>query len=279
MTMKIIVLSDIHANLEALKVVLARVEEIAPDVVVVGGDVVNRGSQPAEVLELILDKINNHGWLILKGNHEDYVTLASKGIDHLPDWEREVYAHTSWTARAIPQFLPVISNWPDSVEVKAPDGSHLTCFHASKKGNRVGLYTTMKDDELRDHTHGVSSAICVGHTHVPFIRTVHGTLLVNSGAVGMPFDGVPDASIALFEWSRTGWTAEIIRIPYDRNLTRKAFDDTGYIHEGGKMVQMIVRELETARPLLGSWHRRFEKEVSAGKIGLQESIDQMLAGL
>jgi len=275
--MKIAVLSDIHANLPALQTVLEHVESARPDVVVVGGDVINRGPQPRECLEIILGKIRNNHWRVLKGNHEDYVLKAAKGIQHLPEWEQQVCAHTVWTSRLIPEYLPEIARWPDHLEITVPDGSHLTCFHASKKGNRVGLYSVMTDNELMDHVSSVNSAMCVGHTHVPFTRFINGKLVVNTGAVGMPFDGNPRASYALLTWSVDGWTAEIIRLPYDRELTLKAMHDTGYISEGGLMVRLIVEELKRSSPWLGKWHVRYEESVANGLITLEDSIDAMLA--
>jgi len=274
--MRIAAISDIHANLPAFEAVLNHLDALAPDVVVVGGDVINRGAQPLEVLDSVLDRVRHHGWRILKGNHEDYVLKASRGTAHLAAWEREVCAHTLWTARRIADRLPEIAAWPDMLEVKAPDGSSLACYHASKTGNRAGLYRFMEDHEIESHLDSAGSAWCVGHTHVPFIRRVRDRLVVNAGAVGMPFDGIPDASMALVEWTPAGWEAEIIRIPYDRALTMEAFHRTGYIRDGGLMVRLIVHELETASPMLGKWHVRYEKSLASGAMTLAESVELML---
>ncbi len=175
--MKIAVLSDIHANLPAFQAVLSHLDSVEPHHVLVGGDIINRGPQPRECLELVVDRIKHQDWKVLKGNHEDYVLSASRGTDYLPKWEQQLCCHSAWTARAISEYLPVISSWPDSMELQMPDGSHLTCFHASKKGNRVGLYEFMQDHEILAHVHPVHSAICVGHTHVPFIRFIDGKLI------------------------------------------------------------------------------------------------------
>jgi len=275
--MKIAVLSDIHANLPALRAVLEHVDSLAPHVVIVGGDVINRGPQPQECLDLVLDRVQHHGWRILKGNHEDYVLQAARGLAHLNVWERAVCAHSAWTAETVRDALPLIRSWPDQVEVTAPDGSHLICFHASRKGNRVGLYEFMGEEELREHVTGPASAICVGHTHVPFVRYVDGTLLVNSGAVGMPFDGDPRASYAWIEWSPTGWRAENMRVPYDRDETRAAYRSTGYLENGGVMVKLMMRELDEAAPWLGKWHRDYEADVVAGRMTVEASVEAILA--
>ena len=274
--MKIAVISDIHANLPALQSVIAHLDGVRPDIVVVGGDIINRGPQPRECLEIILDNVRDAGWRLLKGNHEDYVLHAARGTRHLPSWEQALCAHSAWTAAKICDYLPLIASWPDFVEVPTPDGAHLTCFHASRKGNRVGLYEFMQDGELLEHITHAPSALCVGHTHIPFIRYVEGKLIVNAGAVGMPFDHNPDASYALIQWSPEGWSAENIRVPYDRTKTIASYRSTGYIEEGGPMVPLILVELQQAASRLGLWHRRYESLVASGKMTLQESINLML---
>lgn len=71
--MKIAVLADIHANLPAFETVIDHVGRWALDAVVVLGDVVNRGPRPADCPRLVLERQSSRGWLLLRGNHEDYV--------------------------------------------------------------------------------------------------------------------------------------------------------------------------------------------------------------
>ena len=274
--MKIAVLSDIHANLPAFEAVLAHLASVEPHHVLVGGDIINRGPHPRECLELVIERIEHHGWQVLKGNHEDYVLKAAQGTERLPEWERKLCRHSAWTADRLTGLLPLIAAWEDSIELPMPDGSHLTCFHASKKGNRVGLYEFMQDAEMLEHVHPAPSAMCVGHTHVPFVRFIEGKLIVNSGAVGMPFDRDPRASYALFEWSPEGWNAEIIRVPYDRELTEKAYIETGYLTDAGPMVPLIREELRHACSRLGIWHRTYESLVASGQMSIEDSVQAML---
>lgn len=274
--MRVAVLSDIHANLAALQAVLAHLDGLAPDAVMVGGDVVNRGPQPRECLELVLDRAGRDNWSIIKGNHEEYVLRAAEGMGGLAPWEAKIMAHSRWTAEKIPDLLDQIEAWPDHVTLHAPDRSQLGCYHASRKGNRAGLYESMEEDELVRHTHPAPPALCVGHTHIPFVREVRGKMLVNSGSVGMPFDGDPRAAYALLEWHPEGWTAEIMRVPYDRGVTERAYHEQGYIPDGGPLTILILEELLRARPLVGQWHRLYEKAVAAGKITVEDSVAEML---
>lgn len=274
--MRVIVLSDIHSNLAALRSVLLHIDSMAPDAVLVGGDVINRGPQPRECLEIILERMHHRGWRVIRGNHEDYVLHSARGIPNLKPWERKIIAHTDWTAQRLDGHLPSLAAWPAEMSLSAPDGSQLVCTHASRKGNRVGLYTAMNDAELIDHAHPEARALCVGHTHIPFIRNIGDRLIVNAGSVGMPFDGDHRSAYAALDWRAEGWSAEIIRVPYDRQSTERAYHETGYLTAGGPLVPLIHWEFKHARARLGQWHRSYEDDVAAGRIGLEESVQHML---
>ena len=62
-------LSDVHANLPALEVVLGDIRARRPDAVYVLGDIVNGCPWPGDVLDLIAAE----GWPMLLGNHDDAV--------------------------------------------------------------------------------------------------------------------------------------------------------------------------------------------------------------
>jgi predicted phosphodiesterase len=274
--MKIAVLSDIHANRPAFDAVLRHLEAEAPDLVMVGGDVVNRGPEPRACLETVLDRIRHHGWKVCRGNHEDYVLHAARGLQHAHDWQRAVCHHTLWTLERIDDLLPDFAAWPEHTEAELPDGSRLVVLHASTRGNRVGLYEFMEEDDLLDHVPPHHGALCAGHTHIPFVRRVREKLIVNCGAVGMPFDGDPRASYAVFQWAPEGWSAEIVRVPYDRDATITAYHREGYLAGGGPMVPLILQELQQSRSRLGPWHRHYEPRVATGELSLEASVAAML---
>src|SRR5271157_2669633 len=71
--MKILIVSDIHANLEALEAVLAE----AHDELWALGDLVNYGPNPCEVVDLI--RLNAS--LVVQGNH-DYAAGADRRCSH-----------------------------------------------------------------------------------------------------------------------------------------------------------------------------------------------------
>jgi predicted phosphodiesterase len=274
--MKIAILADIHSNWHALEAVVRHIEAIRPDRILLAGDVINRGPRPRECLEFVLDRIANHGWLVIRGNHEDYVLNAGNEAG-CPEWEKKLRAHVRWTRSKVADLLDTFAAWPEQLDLTGPDRGILRCVHASMHGNRVGLYEFMDDEERVTKTAPAVPVLCVGHTHVPFIRWVAGRLVVNAGAVGMPFDRDRRASYAILDWTESGWRPEIVRVPYDIEATEADYHNTGYLAEGGIMTPLIHREFQIAAPQLGYWHRNYERLVADGTLTLEASVAMMMA--
>ena len=275
--MLIVVVADIHANLAALDAVCEYIEQTRPDVVLVAGDIINRGPQPRACLERILEKEARAGWRVIRGNHEDYVLSEASPEPSRPHWLVEVCRHSAWTYHQVKDLLPRVKAWPDELSVEGPDGWPVKVMHASVKGNRVGIYPSMNNEELATLIRTDAAAFCVGHTHIPMVRHVGSTLTINAGAVGMPFDHDTRASLAQLTWRGNLWAGEIVRVAYDREATEQAYFNSGYVDHGGPMIPLILDELRHARPRLGLWHRTFERLVAEDHLTLEASVEQMLA--
>ncbi|PYU57499.1 MAG: YfcE family phosphodiesterase, partial [Acidobacteria bacterium] len=65
--MRVAIVSDIHGNRRALEAVVADLQQIAPDVVVHGGDLAAGGAHPAE----IIDQVRSLGWPGVRGNTDE----------------------------------------------------------------------------------------------------------------------------------------------------------------------------------------------------------------
>jgi predicted phosphodiesterase len=274
--MRIVVLSDIHSNRTALQTVLATVDALTPDAVVVAGDIINRGPQPRICLEAVLDRRDRDGWHVLKGNHEDYVLLVDRAPVTADHYAHELFAHTRWTRDRVSDLLPRVRELPDQLSLTGPDGSEVRFLHASMQGNRSGLYEDMEDEVIAALVAPAPPVTVVGHTHVPFVREVKGALVINAGAAGLPFDGDPRAALAVLDWQAGRWQARIVRIAYDGLAAERDFFDSGFMAEGGPMVPLILDELRQARPRLGLWHRDYESRVARGELTLTESVASLL---
>ncbi len=279
--MKLAVLSDIHANMVAFQAVLERVEQWQPDVVVVAGDVVNRGPRPLECLRLALKKQRESGWLLLIGNHEEYVLThlrpdAVRCASHTP-----LFQPSAWTCEQVAEDVDALRAWPFWRDVKvSPHGGLVRLTHASMLGLRDGIFHETHDEELM-HKMGdpLPQVFCVGHTHQPLIRTCGGVLVVNAGAVGVPFDGDPRASYAQITHRRDGWCAEIVRVPYDRAQAERDFFDSGFFAGTDPIGRVVFREWQISRGLLYSFMAEYAEPVQRGAITLAQAVDRFLMAL
>jgi len=274
--MQIIALADIHANLAALETVIDAISRLHPDCVLVAGDIVNRGPQPEACMDLILANSNRQHWHVLKGNHEEFVLNERRTPAERPEWLTQVFQHSTWTCGKIRPYWNDVEALPDQIDLEGPKGQTIRCVHASMRSNRDGLYPRMENEHMEMMTESPADLIIVGHTHLPFTRRLKDRLVVNVGAVGLPFDRDPRASFVILNWNGNGWQTEHVRMNYDRRSTEHAFISSGYLRDGGPMVRLILEELKYARPYLQNWHRGYEKAVARGEISVQDSVHACL---
>jgi diadenosine tetraphosphatase ApaH/serine/threonine PP2A family protein phosphatase len=219
----IALLSDVHANLGALRAVLA---ETPPDAEIwVMGDTVGYGPEPSEVLAVL----RKRGARIVAGNHDLAVAGRIK-VDAFNDWAAEAARmHQQWLSPEERQFL-------GSLPLSAAADS-FTLVHGSLR-DPVWEYVFDPRGARACLERAATPHCCHGHTHVPAVFTVSGgrangyrpkageryTLgsaraLINPGSVGQPRDGDPRAAWALYEPERGGITFR--RTSYDVGATQR----------------------------------------------------------
>lgn len=277
--MKVAVLADIHGNLPALKTVINHIDTWAPDTIVIAGDIVNRGPRPLECLQLVMAKRRTEGWLFVRGNHEDYVLKQAQ-----PDAERsgpdfEIGQAAYWTLLKLNGNLGELQKMPFQVAFPAPNEREVRIVHASMRGNRDGIYPDTPDEELRQKILPPPAVLCVGHTHRPLVRQIDQTLVVNVGAVGMPFDGDYRPAYAQLTWQDNKWQVKIVRLDYDRAQTERDFFDTGFFDEAGDLVKIMLVEFRQSRAHIHMWSRQYEEAVLSGQMSMAESVRSYMAKL
>lgn len=205
----IAVISDIHGNLWALEAVLADLDRLRIERVVVGGDLALGGPKPAECVRLV----RRRGYPTIRGNTDEWITRKPAAVTDGIAW---CAARLSDEDRQFVAGLPFL--WREEAE-----GGDLVVVHATP----WSIGDVVREDApaavvSRVFSEASAAAIVFGHIHTPFVReTPHG-LLVNGGSVGLPFDGDWRASFALVERVGSRWSASIRRIPYDRDAALAA---------------------------------------------------------
>ncbi len=212
--MRILLLSDIHANLEALDACLA--DAPAHDAVVNLGDIVGYGASPNEVT----DRSRQLGKVFVRGNHDK----AATGVMTLDDFNPMAAAAATWTRN---ELTPDNLNWLRDLPhgpVPLPDFPQVQLVHGSP--NDEDEYVVSLGDALAPLIALPVPLTFFGHTHLqggffangssadgfrPEYRTVgkaesiplqlkpSSRYLINPGSVGQPRDGDWRAAFALFD--------------------------------------------------------------------------------
>jgi putative phosphoesterase len=208
--MRILVISDVHANWPALQAVIAAESY---DYLMVGGDLVSYGPHPREVI----DFIRRRATVTVRGNHDQALAhrvdcRCAPASKPLAEATRAVHGRMlSPEQTAYLGALPLTVGWQVG-------GTRLFSVHASPREElyRYTLTPDAPDEHLREETAGVAADfVLLGHTHWPMIRRVGSLVVINPGSVGQPRDGDPRASYAVIE----DGVPELHRAEYDVERT------------------------------------------------------------
>lgn len=274
--MKIAVLSDIHGNLPALETTTADIEAWQPDLVVVDGDIVNRGPLSLDCLKFVQGKQKSDRWRVVRGNHEDYLLACARPDAPHSGPQYELWRFAFWAYQQLNGSVNALQKLPNQFSWMAPDGSEFRVVHGSMRNNRDGIYEDTSDELLYQQIAPVPGVFVTAHTHRPLVRRFNDSLVVNVGSVGAPFDRDTRASYGRFTWARDGWRAEIVRLPYDMAQTERDYVESGFLEEAGPLAQLMLVELRRAGGLVYRWAKRYQDAVLAEEIDLQDSVRELL---
>lgn len=237
--MSLAIISDIHGNLPALEAVIADIERAGVTDVIVNGDLVGRGPEGDAVVKRIVAL----GWPCVGGNHEEYLLDFAHRRVPAAWWELEEWAASRWMAAELSAgSLEFIDDLPFCLE-RGP----LHIVHGTMDTNREGLGSWTSDDALSAQLDQCGAQVLVcAHTHRAMVRRLGSRTVVNVGSVGLPFNGDTRAQYAIFR----GSSARLRRVEYDRGASRAAYGRTGFLEAGGATAELLLREVEHARPFL-----------------------------
>jgi len=216
--MKTALLSDVHANLEALQAVLQIVDERGADRILCLGDVVGYGASPNECLDLIRELSD----MVLLGNHDS----AASGGGEAARFNPNAKAAALWTAKVL---TPQNREFLRGLSLTRPIDPYLY-VHASPAAPRDWEYIFDRFDAEPQFQFFTEHACFIGHTHQPaiFERSSSGCVslpptqlrfdpvhryIVNVGSVGQPRDHDPRACFVIL--TEPEGKIEFVRVPYD----------------------------------------------------------------
>ncbi len=262
--MKLAIIADIHGNLQALEAVLKDLEQHDIDRLIVNGDSVNRNPNSPKVLERLQSLRSPKAELIL-GNHDDLMCLWNKRSEKLPkEWfDDPFWLGTAWVVEQLQanSWLELLASLPMTLRISDSEAGDVLISHGSPRHYREGYGRYLRDEEISEITEMHPARIYIGsHTHRTMQRKFGSHQILNTGAVGTPFNQDPRAQYILLEKIDNAWQVSFQAVPYNRKAAIKDFESSGYLAEGGLSAKIFYEELCRARALYGSFWGWTEKQ-------------------
>lgn len=216
--MKIALISDIHANLQALEAVWDDAQAQSPDEIYCLGDLVGYGANPNETIEFI--RAMNIPTIM--GNYDNGVghDLDSCGCAYTDKRLERLGELSIWWSRGhtTEQNKEYLQSLPQELRLRE-DGNDILLVHGSPRS----LHEYLPEERPTATFERIAKVadcdiMLFGHTHIPYQKQAADTLFINTGSVGRPKDGDPRAGYVILE----GRDVEFRRVEYDMETAAKA---------------------------------------------------------
>lgn len=232
--MRVLVVSDVHANLAALEAVLRDARAGGGlDAVWSLGDCVGYGPQPGDCLS----RLGDEGAASVAGNHE----RAATGAISVDDFNPDARTAALWTADRLAEDAKTLLDTLPETRVEA---EQFSLVHGTLRRPIWEYLYSAEAGAAHLALQETPFGFC-GHTHVPAIASLDadapggcdfrrladgesvsldpGTkVVINPGSVGQPRDGDPRASYAIYDSQAQGVTLR--RVEYDVGSTQKLME-------------------------------------------------------
>ena len=205
--MRIAIISDVHANFAALEAI-----EESYDFLLCLGDLVDYGPQPREAIRWVQER----AWKVIQGNHDHALAYDADCRCALVMKVASTTTRAWHTQILSPEEKAYLHKLPLNEDFEL-DGARFFLAHASPAGDLYKyLRPEVSDEELATEIQGIEADfICIGHTHLPMLRHLGRTTIVNPGSVGQPRHGDPRASYVVWEDGEIHFHS----VPYEINKT------------------------------------------------------------
>jgi predicted phosphodiesterase len=228
--MKTAIISDVHANLEALTSCLRSIEKNQADEIVCLGDLVGYGANPRECT----NKARRACKQIIAGNHDH----AAAGVSDTSYFNEYARRAVLWTTEQVSDAeIEFFKELPLTYSTQ-----QYTLVHGSPKRPEEWDYVLTLEQAKRQFKSFNTPLCFFGHSHIPGAFEYDGTTvcavdchvlrlvagrqyLYNVGSVGQPRDSDPRSAYAIYDDSAQ--TVSLIRVSYDVEKAQKKIRDAG----------------------------------------------------
>ncbi len=217
---KTAVLSDIHANIQALDAVLKDCREQGAERFWMLGDYIDYGGSPLETMAR-LESLNIEQ--MIAGNHDACLYLDTVRSSATPHG-RKAYEFTRSVVRKNKRQFRMLETIAQKPVAYVPECRTLL-VHGTPEDPYWGKFQMGEDpdDLFRVMEERDVNVMMMGHSHVSGMLMKSGRKIINPGSVGQPRDGCPAASYVILEKD----TVTFRRVSYDIDAAAEAIRQAG----------------------------------------------------
>lgn len=227
--MRVAIISDIHANWQALEAIMDDIKKRGCERVLCLGDLAMAGPQPRMVIDFVRKQDN---WTVIQGNTDQLIGNFS------PEIVDKVKSVFPVMANALLDDVLILEddkkdylkNLPPQMSLEI-EGVKILMVHGSPRRNNEDILPDMPLSEIEEILQGVNAdLIFCGHTHVPCgYQTNKKQTVVNVGSVGRPMTSNPQSCYVIADFENGGFSIEHRFVDYDREtaasiMTLRGFD-------------------------------------------------------
>lgn len=199
-------ISDLHANLEATRAVLDKLDACAPDLIVCLGDVTGYNADPNEVVDIIRER----QFPMVMGNHD----AVACGLEEPWFFNAKAQAAIRYHSESLREDNKA---WLRTLPEQYPLAEQCLCVHGSPGSRDDYILDWLDAMRQLEYIDGTPTRICFfGHSHragifgekgggttteikSPYSLNSHNRYFINPGSVGQPRDGDPRAAFGVFD--------------------------------------------------------------------------------
>jgi len=223
--MRIAIVSDLHGNRRAFEAVLDDLQQVAPDLILHGGDLAAGGAHPADTI----DQIRSLGWPGVRGNTDEMLWSPESLAEYAaanPKIERLLAMVQETIVPTLASIGEERLQWLEGLPAMySQEGFSLV--HASPNDLWRAPMANASDEELQTTYASLGAPIVVyGHIHCPYVRRLHRLTVANTGSVSQSYDGDRRASYLLMD----GESMAIRRVEYDVESEARELSRSGLPH-------------------------------------------------